>query len=50
MAADGSSEAAGQHGSHARLSHVTAKGVPKFATKVKQLLVRCFVIFSEVCV
>ena len=27
MAADGSSEAAGQHGSHARLRHVTLKGV-----------------------
>ena len=27
MAADGNSEAAGQHGSHARLRHVTLKGV-----------------------
>ena len=33
MAADGSSEAAGQHGSHARLGHVTLQGVPK-ATNV----------------
>ena len=33
MAADGSSEAAGQHGSHARLRHVTTKGVPKFVAQ-----------------
>ena len=33
MAADGSSEAAGQHGSHARLRHVTTKGVQKFVAQ-----------------